>query len=60
MVIACLVIADFGFILVVFQFVNKIVKKMNALPVSNLHRATATRFQWRRIACRGRVSRLII
>ena len=40
------------------QFVNKIVKKMNALPVSNLHRATATRF-WRGTTRRGRVSRLL-
>ena len=43
LVIACLFTADFTSILFVLQFVNKIVNKMNALPVSNLHRATATR-----------------
>ena len=43
LVIACLFTADFTYILFVLQFVNKIVNKMNALPVSNLHRATATR-----------------
>ena len=58
LVIACLFMADFGSVLFVFQFVNKIVNKMNALPVSNLHRATATRF-WRGTARRGRVSHLL-
>ena len=59
LVIACLFMADFGSILFVFQFVNKIVNKMNAFSVSNLHRATATRF-WRGTARRGRVSRLFL
>ena len=58
LVIACLFMADFGSILFVFRFVNKIVNKMNALPVSNLRRVTATRF-WRGTARRGRVSRLL-
>ena len=47
-----------GSILFVFQFVNKIVNKMNAFSVSNLHRATATHF-WRGTARRGHVSRLL-
>ena len=49
---ACLFTADFGSSLFVFRFFfNDFVNKMNALPVSNLHRATASRF-WRGTARR--------
>ena len=41
-----------------FNLLTKSLNKMNALPVSNLHRATATRF-WRGTARRGRVSWLL-